>query len=121
MDAAWCATQPFEKRIAHGTLVLAVAVGMLADEINPFAMTYGYDRIRFVKPVFIGDTITVETSIARKRSHPKRSGHGLIDELVTVTNQQDTVVLVLTHVLIVERQRSVDMIARTDREKEGDV
>ena len=36
MDAEWCATQPFGQRMAHGTLIIAVAVGMLSDEINPW-------------------------------------------------------------------------------------
>jgi acyl dehydratase len=103
MDAEWCATQEFARRIAHGTLILSVAVGMLADEINPVAMSYGYDRIRFVKPVFIGDTITVEATISEKRDHPNRAAHGLVDEGCTVTNQRGEVVLALTHVYLVER------------------
>jgi acyl dehydratase len=105
MDAAWCATQPFGERIAHGTLILSVAVGMTAGDINPVAMSYGYDRIRFVAPVFIGDTITVEAEIAGKRDHPKRSEHGLVDETVTATNQRGETVLVLTHVYLVERRQ----------------
>ena len=52
MDKEWCATQPFKERIAHGTLIFSVAVGMTAAEINPAAMSYGYDRLRFIKPVF---------------------------------------------------------------------
>ena len=59
MDKEWCATQPFGRRMAHGTLVVSVAVGMTAGTINPRAMSYGYDRIRFVKPVFVDDTIVV--------------------------------------------------------------
>jgi acyl dehydratase len=68
-------------------------------------MSYGYDRIRFVAPVFIGDTITVEAEIAGKRDHPKRSEHGLVDETVTATNQRGETVLVLTHVYLVERRQ----------------
>lgn len=45
MDAQWCATQPFGQRIAHGTLILSVAVGLTAGDINPQAMSYGYDKI----------------------------------------------------------------------------
>ena len=75
MDAEWCATQPFGRRMAHGTLVMSIAVGMTAGDINPRAMSYGYDRIRFVQPVFIGDTLTVRprspgfstTASARRR------------------------------------------------------
>lgn len=67
MDEEWCKTQPFKKRIAHGTLIFTIAVGLTADIINEVSMTYGYDRIRFTKPVFIGDTIKVSVTIKEKR------------------------------------------------------
>ncbi len=63
MDAEWCRTQPFGQRVAHGTLIFSVAVGMTAAEVNPEAFSYGYDRLRFIKPVFIGDTIRVRVTI----------------------------------------------------------
>jgi acyl dehydratase len=103
MDAAWCATQPFGQRIAHGTLVLAVAVGLLADEINPLSISYGYDRIRFVRPVFIGDTITTEATIEQRRDHPKRATEGFVDERCAVTNQHGELVLTMTHIYLVQR------------------
>ncbi|AMM21603.1 dehydratase [Frondihabitans sp. PAMC 28766] len=104
MDAEWAATQPFGRRIAHGTLVLSVAVGMTAGDINPRAMSYGYDRVRFVAPVFIGDTITSTAAITAVRPHPKQpERYGFVDELVTTTNQHGETVMVLTHVYLVER------------------
>lgn len=108
VDAEWCATQPFGQRIAHGTLILSVAVGMTAGDINPVAFSYGYDRIRFVRPVHIGDTITVRAEIAGKRPHPKREDSGFVDEQVTVVNQRGEVVLSLVHVYLVERGRTAD-------------
>lgn len=105
MDAEWCATQPFRRRMAHGTLVISMAVGMTAGDINPQAMSYGYDRIRFVRPVFLGDTITVAAEIAAKADHkrdPER--RGTLDELVTVTNQHGETVLVLTHLYVVNKR-----------------
>ena len=57
MDAEFCKTLPFGQRIAHGTMVFTIGVGLTATVINPVAFSYGYDRMRFVKPVFIGDTI----------------------------------------------------------------
>ncbi|MGO2468243.1 MAG: MaoC family dehydratase, partial [Microbacterium gubbeenense] len=69
MDKAWAATQPFKKRIAHGTLVMSIAVGQTAGDINPQSMSYGYDRVRFIAPVFIDDTITVTAEITQKRDH----------------------------------------------------
>jgi acyl dehydratase len=104
MDAEWCATQPFGKRMAHGTLILSVGIGMTAGEINPDAMSYGYEKVRFIKPVFIGDTITVTSEIIDSRDHPKKNDQfGFIDEKVTITNQKNEVVLSLFKIYIVNR------------------
>jgi len=104
MDAEWCKTQPFGQRIAHGTLIFSVAVGMTAGAINPHAMSYGYDRLRFVKPVFIGDTITVTATISEKRPHAKRSDVGVLVEQLSVRNQHDEVVLACEHLYLVTKQ-----------------
>jgi acyl dehydratase len=103
MDAEWTKTQPFGQRMAHGTLVFSVAVGMSAHEINPVAFSYGYDRLRFIKPVFIGDTIKVTTTIAEKKEDPKRPEHGFVYERGEVTNQRDETVLAFTHIYLVEK------------------
>lgn len=104
MDAEWSKTQPFGQRVAHGTLVFSVAIGMTAGVINPRAMSYGYDRLRFVKPVFIGDTIHVTVRIKEKREDPKRPAHGVVVEACEVLNQFNKTVLVCEHLLLVERK-----------------
>src|SRR5580704_2139950 len=93
MDAEWCKTQSFGQRMAHGTLIFSVAVGMTAGEINPEAFSYGYDRLRFIKPVFIGDTLHVRVTIKDKRDSTKSSHHGLVVELCEVFNHRDETVL----------------------------
>ena len=105
MDEEWCKTQPFKKRIAHGTLIFTVAVGLTAAVINEVAMTYGYDRLRFVKPVFIGDTIKATVTISEKKDH-KKPGYGLVTELVEVFNQHGETVMVCEHVLLVNKKVS---------------
>ncbi len=105
MDAVFAAGQSFGERIAHGTLVMSVAVGMLAKEVNAVAFSYGYDRVRFIKPVLIGDTITPTATIATKRSYPKDDAHyGLVDEVVEVHNQRGETVMALTHVYLVQKK-----------------
>ncbi len=105
MDAEWMKSQPAGQRIAHGTLILSVAVGMTAGDINPQSMSYGYDRIRFIRPVFIGDTITVTAEITAKTDHAKRPDeYGYVHELVTVINQRREKVLVLTHIYLVNKR-----------------
>ncbi|HEX4169843.1 MAG TPA: MaoC/PaaZ C-terminal domain-containing protein [Bryobacteraceae bacterium] len=102
MDAEWCKQQPFERRMAHGTLIFSVAIGQTAGEINPRAMSYGYDRLRFVRPVFIGDTIRTKAWIKEKREDAKRPGYGVVVEACEVRNQQGEVVLACEHLLLVE-------------------
>ena len=104
MDSEWCATQDFGQRIAHGTLIFSVAIGMTAHAINPRAMSYGYDKLRFIRPVFINDTITVAAAISEKRDHPKRSTHGFVHESVSVSKQTGETVLVCEHLYLVERR-----------------
>lgn len=107
MDKEWCATQPFKQRIAHGTLIFSVAVGMTAGDINPVAMSYGYDKLRFVKPVFIDDTIYTKATITEKRDH-KRPSHGIAVEKLEVTNQRKETVLVCEHIYLVERKTPLE-------------
>ncbi|ANQ49734.2 dehydratase [Flammeovirga sp. MY04] len=103
MDAEWCKTQPFKERIAHGTLTFSVAIGMTATEINPEAFSKGYDRLRFVKPVHIGDTIHVKVTISEK-SESKKPELGQVIEHVEVINQRDELVLVCDHILLAKKK-----------------
>jgi acyl dehydratase len=105
MDAEWCKTQDFGQRVAHGTLIFSVGVGMTAGAINPLAFSYGYDRLRFVKPVFIGDTIRGRVTIADKRDH-KRPDYGIVVERLEVINQKNEVVLVCDHLLLIQRRQT---------------
>lgn len=89
-------------RVAHGALLvgfMSTASAMMAsrtfnDESGITPMSIGYDRVRFVGPVFIGDTITVtyevkELDPERRRSHAE----------LTATNQRGEVVGVAKHIM----------------------
>lgn len=104
MDAEWCKTQPFKQRMAHGTLIFSLAVGMTANLINEVAMTYGYERLRFLQPVFIGDTINVTVTIKDKKDH-KKPGFGIVTELIEVYNQHQKLVMICEHLLLVEKKK----------------
>ena len=104
MDAEFCKTQPFGQRIAHGTMTFAIGIGLTASEINPLSFTYGYERLRFPKPVFIGDTIHTELTIAALEDDPKRADHGRVIEQVRVLNQRGETVLACDHVYLVQKR-----------------
>ncbi|HTI09911.1 MAG TPA: MaoC/PaaZ C-terminal domain-containing protein [Puia sp.] len=103
MDEEWCKTQPFKKRIAHGTLIFSIAIGLTADVINEAAMTYGYERLRFIRPVFIGDTIRVTVTIKHTKDH-KKPEYGLVTEAVEAFNQHHELVMVCEHILMVKKR-----------------
>ena len=103
MDAEWCKTQHFQQRMAHGTLIFSIAIGMAASVINSAAITYGYERLRFIKPVFIGDTIKVKITIKEKRDY-KDPAFGIIIELIQVFNQSNKIVMVAEHLLLTKKK-----------------
>lgn len=104
IDAEFAKTTPFGQRIAHGTMTFAIGIGLTAGEINPAAFTYGYERLRFPRPVFIGDTIHTQLTIGSKEDDPKRPHHGRVVEKVEVVNQHGQTVLACEHILLVEKR-----------------
>ena len=57
-------------------------------------VSVGYDRIRFLKPVYFGDTITVDYEIARVEREKER-----VIASIEVKNQRDELVAVATHIM----------------------
>jgi acyl dehydratase len=104
MDAEAMKATPFGQRIAHGTMTFAIGIGLTASEINPHAFTYGYERLRFPKPVFIGDTIHTRLTVTEASPDPKRPDHGRVVETCEVLNQRGEVVLACHHVLLAARR-----------------
>ena len=62
-----------------------------------------YDRLRFIKPVFIGDTIRIRVRIKEKRDH-KQPDHGVVVEALAVLNPRGETVLACEHLLLVKRR-----------------
>ena len=106
MDAETMKASPFGQRIAHGTMTFAIVIGLTAAIANPLAFTYGYERLRFPKPVFIGDTIHTRVEIVSDADEPKRPQHGRVLEAVSVLNQRGETVLYCEHILLVELRPS---------------
>jgi acyl dehydratase len=107
VDAEFARQMQFGQRIAHGTMTFAIGIGLTATQINPVAFTYGYDKLRFPKPVFIGDTIHTRVTIKEKYDDPKRKTAGRVVESCEVLNQRDEVVMYCEHILIAEKRPQI--------------
>jgi len=79
-DAAYAARSSFGQRIAPGLMVLAWAAGLgVPPDSESILANYGADQVRFVAPVFIGDTLHLEAEVIGLR--PKREG---VDAVLTL-------------------------------------
>jgi 3-hydroxybutyryl-CoA dehydratase len=66
-DEEFAREGPFGGRIAQGCLTLSLATGLefslMGSDESRIVAFYGMDRVRFVKPVFIGDTLHLEGEV----------------------------------------------------------
>lgn len=75
-------------------------LGILRETVIAF---YGVDAMRFVKPVYIGDTIYVELEVLKKQD---KGENGIVTLLNRVYNQKDEVVMVChAHLLMKKRTK----------------
>jgi 3-hydroxybutyryl-CoA dehydratase len=104
-DKGYAQSTPFKGRIAHGYLVLSFA-GALAipTQPGPLLANYGVDRLRFVRPCRIDDSIFVEQTVIEKED--KNNGTGVITLEVKVKNQaEQDLVLLVQKVLVATRNQ----------------
>ena len=100
VNKAYMEKSKYGRLMAHGALIvgymstassMAIADSRDADE-TPVSL--GYDRLRFIKPVFLGDTITVEYEIASVDPESRRSTSD-----IRVVNQDGELTAVGQHIL----------------------
>lgn len=92
----------FGNRMAHGMLTFSLVTG-LACEYNLRAFSYGYDKVRFLRPVFPGDTISATSEVVGIDPRPSKP-HGLVRKRYEGFNNSGELVFVCEHILAVERR-----------------
>lgn len=75
-DSEYAKKTIFKQRIAHGMLILSIGTGLLELCPETVVAFYGIDRLRFIKPVFIGDTIHLELTVTELQD--KGNGTGVV-------------------------------------------
>lgn len=90
-------------RIAHGALLVgfmstasthSIAHIIHQPDLTDFPVSAGYDKIRFLRPTFLGDTITVHYTVAEVDKEAGKS-----TARVECQNQRGELVAVGTHVM----------------------
>lgn len=97
VDEEYCRRTSLGHRVAHGALIVgytfAASTRILQDFDRPM-VSAGYDRIRFLKPVYFGDTLTIDYEIASIERERERTV-----AKIEVKNQHDELVMVATHIM----------------------
>lgn len=102
VDEEYMKKSAFGARIAHGALLvgfMSTTSSLMIDKcvkagIGETPVSLGYDRVRFLKPVYINDTVTVTYTIAEIDEELRRSR-----SQVEVVNQKGDTVAVAEHIL----------------------
>jgi oxepin-CoA hydrolase/3-oxo-5,6-dehydrosuberyl-CoA semialdehyde dehydrogenase len=89
----------FEGRVAHGYLILSFAAGLFVDpDPGPVLANTGLENLRFLTPLYPGDSMRVELSVRSKSLKSEETG--VVRWAVEIFNQQDE--LVATYDLLTE-------------------
>jgi len=88
MDETAAKANPFfDGRVAHGYFVVSAAAGLFVDpDPGPCLANYGLERLRFLKPVYPGDTLTVSLTCKQKTARDGEA-YGEVRWDVAIENQ----------------------------------
>lgn len=105
LDEKYCKNTIFKKRIAHGPLVLSISNGLVStlnlyEESIVALMEMEW---KFIKPVFIGDTIHVTETIHSKKN-TKNTERGIVIFSRSIRNQKKEEVQRGTLVILIKRK-----------------
>ena len=86
LDEEFASNTRFGRRIAHGMLSGAFISAVLGYEFHERKIVYLSQKMKFVSPVFIGDTITTTATVKHIREE-----RGIVTLETNCTNQDGTV------------------------------
>jgi oxepin-CoA hydrolase/3-oxo-5,6-dehydrosuberyl-CoA semialdehyde dehydrogenase len=97
----------FGRRVAHGYFLVSAAAGLFVDPgVGPVLANYGLEKLRFIEPVGIGDTIQARLTVKRKTRKDAKPGErptGVVEWDVDIINQDGKTVALYSILTLVER------------------
>lgn len=93
----------YGQRLVQGGLVFVIVNALIGFDSGLIEAFYGVDKLRFIKPTFINDTLRAESEVVGRRD--KGDGHGVATVLLHAINQREEIVLSCEFSLLVRRTR----------------
>ena len=94
LDAEYMKTHEFGRIIVNSTFTLGLMVGVSIGDttLGTAVANLGWDEVRFPAPVFIGDTLNVETEVFELRESKSRPNAGIVTFIHRAYNQNGVLV-----------------------------
>ncbi|MGZ2460810.1 MaoC family dehydratase [Rhizobium anhuiense] len=94
LDADYAAGTEFGRIVVNGTFTFALTVGLSVGDttLGTLVANLGYDKVTMPKPVFIGDTLRVETEVTELRRSNSRPDAGIVTFRHITLNQRSEIV-----------------------------
>ena len=94
IDAEAAKASEFGQILVNGTFTFSLMVGLTVAEttLGTLVANLGYDKLVMPKPVFLGDTLRVESEVVELRPSKSRSGAGIVTFEHRAINQRDEIV-----------------------------
>lgn len=109
LDAEYMKTTEFGQPLVNSCFTLSLMVGISVGEttLGTTVANLGWDEVRFPKPVFVGDTLRIETEVQEKRESKSRPNAGIVTFIHRAFNQRDEAVATCKrHALMLKRPQS---------------
>ncbi len=109
-DAAYAAKSEFGRLLVNSCLTLSIVAGMSVSDVSQKAIgNLGWNDIRLVAPVFVGDTIYAESEVIAKRESAKRPTQGVVTVRTTGRKADGTIFMTYERIVLVpKRGHAVD-------------
>jgi len=109
-DNDYAAKSEFGQPLVNSCLTLSIVVGMSVSDVSQKAIgNLGWDKIKLVAPVFVGDTLYAETTVLSKRASKSRPTQGIVSVKTTGKKADGTVVIEFERTVLVPcRGHAVD-------------
>jgi acyl dehydratase len=91
LDAEYCKGTAFGRVLVNSCFTLSLMVGISVHDTTHrrLVANLGWDEVRFPKPVYVGDTLRIETEVAAMRESASRPGEGIVTFIHRAWNQRD--------------------------------
>ena len=94
LDAEYMKTSDYGQILVNSTFTLGLMVGISVGDttLGTAVANLGWDEVRFPAPVFIGDTLRIETEVAELRDSKSRPEAGIVTFIHRAFKQDGTLV-----------------------------